>query len=40
MPPVHLPEVNFEALYQQRLAQMQQQAESSVQPAASGSGQA
>lgn len=26
MPPVHLPEVNFEALYQQRVAQAQQQA--------------
>lgn len=25
MPPVHLPEVNFEALYQQRMAQAQQQ---------------
>ena len=30
MPPVHLPEVNFEALYQQRLAQMQQQVEQKV----------
>lgn len=27
LPPVHLPEVNFEALYQQRLAQAQQQAQ-------------
>lgn len=27
LPPVHLPEVNFEALYQQRLAQQQQQAQ-------------
>ena len=31
LPPVHLPEVNFEVLYQQRLAQAQQQ-----QPAAEG----
>ncbi|WP_283206967.1 protein-export chaperone SecB [Mesosutterella porci] len=31
MPPVHLPEVNFEALYQQRVAQQQAKAESSVQ---------
>lgn len=27
LPPVHLPEVNFEGLYQQRLAQAQQQAQ-------------
>ena len=27
VPPVHLPEVNFEVLYQQRLAQAQAQAE-------------
>ena len=30
LPPVHLPEVNFEALYQQRLAQAQQQAQQSA----------
>lgn len=30
LPPVHLPEVNFEGLYQQRLAQAQQQAQAEV----------
>lgn len=33
VPPVHLPEVNFEVLYQQRLAQAQAEAERNQQPA-------
>jgi preprotein translocase subunit SecB len=31
-PPIHLTEINFEALYQQRLQQMQQQAPAPAQP--------
>ncbi len=31
VPPVHLPEVNFEVLYQQRLAQAQAEAEGAAQ---------
>jgi preprotein translocase subunit SecB len=31
LPPVHLPEVNFEGLYQQRLAQANEQAEQQAQ---------
>lgn len=34
LPPVNLPEVNFEALYQQRLAQMQAEAQKKEQAAA------
>lgn len=41
LPPVHLPEVNFEALYQQRLAQAQAKAqESGAAPAAADEGAA
>ncbi len=36
LPPVHLPEVNFEALYQQRLAQAAQQAQAAAQQPAAG----
>ena len=33
VPPVHLPEVNFEVLYQQRLAQAQAEAQRNQTPA-------